>query len=489
VTTPLLPGQLGLHDRAQSQLQPGTYTLEVGQTVSDAAATLAEIAPSTAQFSIVDPGAATLPATEVLAVYPPAGAQDAVDVMLPHIVLRSRSLPWANAAVVGAETPWVALLLFVKEDEVEFSKGVDGREQVKTVCSRFRDIMPQRSELARLCHVRELPTDDPIAAKDDDRFVAIVVGNRLPRADATNTACLVDLRGCAAANIWPDSPVAADVHALPVLHRWDFEVSSGGDFEAYFKRLREGTDGAGGVVAFGSASDGQAITNDSGALELVDARPAATTPTLRYAGPCVPLPLGLIDAPAADPADLYSVTADGHHVVTYSAAFELGRLLALANPRVLDALLVFRDAQFHRNVEIVLHTPIPGFPKPPGPDFRESWRDIFNDTNDWMGGTIDTLWKRSADPTGIMPLVGQIPGLGFGQLRTSVSTSFTRRLQDVGPNVDIGVAIDPTIIAPDLGGVDIFHPDAGTIFNDRFAELTASIASIGIDLGSKELGG
>lgn len=488
MTTPLSSGQLGLHDRAQAKLQPGTYTLEVGQTVSDATTTLAAIATSTAQFEIVDPGAATLPATEVLAVYPPAGAQDATDVMLPHIVLRSRSLPWANAGVVASETPWVALLLFVK-GEAEFSKGDDGREQVKLVRDLLRNLMPQRSEVARLCHVRELPTDDPVAAKDDDRFVAIVVGNRLPRAGTTNTACLVDLRGCADANIWPGSPLSAGVHALPVLHRWDFEVSSGGDFEAYFKRLRERTDGAGGVVAFGSASDGEAITNDSGAVELVDARPAATTPTLRYAGPCVPLPLGLVDAPADDPAELFSVTDDGQHVVTYSAAFELGRLLALANPRVLDALLVFRDAQFRKDVEVVLHTPIPGFPKPPGPDFRESWRDLFNNTQDWMGGTIDTLWQRSADPTGIMPLVGQIPGLGLDQLGTSLSTSFMRRLQEVGVNADLGGTIEPTVLAPDLGGVDIFHPDAGTILADRFAELTASIASTGIDLDNKEFGG
>lgn len=493
MTTPLQPGQLRIHDRFEPELQPGTYDLLVGQTVTSASATLAAIATSTVKLEVVDPAAAALPATEVLAVYPPAGAEDAVDVMLPHVVLRTRTLPWAHAPVAGLGSPWLALLLFAKDaGEVEFVLDSAKREHARVACSRLQKLMPRRTELARLCHVRELPSDDPLAARDDDRFVAIVIGNRLPSAGqgdtkAAHIACLVDLRGADKASIWPDSPAAAGTHDLRVLHRWAFQVSSGGDFEAYFARLREpAKHGTGGVVALGQSTAGQPIANDDGELDLAAPRPDAPARTVRYAGPCVPLPRGLVDAPADDKDALLGVAEDGSEVVTYSAAFELGRLLALGNPRVLDALLRFRDEQFRRDVEVVIHTALPGVPKPPGPSCHDSWKDIFDDTDGWMPGTLDALWQHTADPTGILPLVGQLPGLGFDQLASLGSTRFARRLSDIGASASGSGPAAPTTITPDLHGVEISLPSVGPILHQRFAELAASVAHIDIDTAKKD---
>lgn len=488
----LQPGQMRLHDRMDPQLRPGDHQLDAAQSVQSEARTLATVAPSTVKFTIVDPGAGPLPATEVLAVYPPAGAEDATDVMLPHIVLRSRSLPWANALPGTPDAPWLALLLFADGDAT-LAPDADKRVHARVSHARLRALMPRRSELARLCHVRELPTEDPLAARDDDRCVAIVMGNRLPRASGTatrakHTACLVDLRPVAAAPIWPDSPVTAGEQLLPVLHQWSFEVSSGGDFEAYFRRLRTPeVSGTGGVVAFGSASDGQPIATDEGELDLAAPRQGDPGRTVRYGGPCTPVPLALIDAPADDPDLLHGVSLDGkHEIVTYAAAFELGRLLALANHRVLDALLEFRDHQFQKDVELVIDSPLPGVPAPDGPDIRANWRDLFNDTTDWMTGTSDTLWHRGADPTGIMRLVGQVPGLGFDQLAQLGSSRFTRRLTDLAAVSTGEATIAPTLSLPDLAGVDISLPGAGELLHDHFSELTTSIAHIDVDTAAKD---
>ena len=75
---PLPPGQLATIDAAVPPLLPGEHPgLVIAQQVTGTEAILASVTASTVTLTVVDPGVAPLPADEILAVYPPAGAEDA----------------------------------------------------------------------------------------------------------------------------------------------------------------------------------------------------------------------------------------------------------------------------------------------------------------------------------------------------------------------------------------------------------------------------
>lgn len=477
--TDLLPGQLRTFDALVPRLHPGTYSgaeaLSIGQEASDSAGVLVRLAPSTVALEVVAPPV-PLPPDAVLATYPPANAEDATDVMVPHIVLKERALPWAHAPTqVGGRSvrTWLAVALFFPDDKADF--GVAG--QVTCARARLDAILPRADELDLLCHARELPTDDPLAARDDDGCVALVIGPRLPQPLTACVAALVDVRPFLTAG------GAASV-TLPVLHRWDFKTGAGGDFQAYFARLRDPGPGTptGGVRVFGQATDGAALDDGDGAFDLAAPLPDDPTRRVRYAGPLAPFARDLVAPPALDSDDALSVDpTDGVEHVGHAAAFELGRLLALANQPALDALLGFRGAQFARDVEIVLKTPVSDQPNTPI-DFTGDPRDVFRDTTQWFEDVRDQLWTRTGDPTGILDLVGRIPGLSAARLGGLDGFQLGRRLatmtnipQFAEPGPVIGLDL------PSLGGLVIHDPGLGGVLQQSFPELAAAIAHLAVD--------
>jgi hypothetical protein len=482
---PLPPGQLATIDAAVPPLHPGVYPdLTIAQQVTGADAILASVTGSAVTLTVVDPGVAPLPADEILAVYPPAGAEDAADVMLPHVALRARSLPWANPPLAGATT-WLALLL-LRKGEATFDDLPDGRRTVTCTQGQLATLLPTKHELGLLCHVRELPSDDPLAARDDDRFVALVVGNRLPAASSEHDACLVDLRGLDAAPIWPGSPVSDATKVLPLLHRWSFKTGSGGDFEAHFARLRcpdPPDNPTGGVLAFGQRVDGEDLADDDGALLLAAPLPDEPERRVRYAGPLVPLARALEHDPSESADAALGLADDGTEVVGLAAAVELGRLLATANPRVLAGLVSFRDHQLREDIDTILATEALPRPDVLGmPGFVSDWRDIFDDVDPWFDGVRDDLWDRTGDPTGILGLVGKIPGLDTTRLNALGGFQLERRLTTMsGPLAAPGPAVTAAS-APSLTGINLGASDLADLLHNQFGALRASVATIGIDL-------
>lgn len=480
---PLLPGQLATVDAAVPPLLPGEHPgLTIAQQVTGTDAILAGVTASTVTLTVVDPGVAPLPADEILAVYPPDGAEDAADVMLPHVALRARSLPWANPPLKDATT-WLALVL-LRKGEATFGALADGRPTVTCTQGLLATLLPTKQELGLLCHVRELPVDDPLAARDDDRFVAIVVGNRLPAASADHDACLVDLRGLDAAKIWPGNATNNTTpQALPLLHRWRFKTGSGGDFEAHFSRLRQPklpANPTGGVLAFGQSTDGEDLADDDGALLLAAPLPDEPERRVRYAGPLVPLARALEQDPSESADAALGLADDGTEVVGLAAAFELGRLLATANPRVLTGLVSFRDHQIREDIDTVLKTE--ALPRPGAPGFVSDWRDIFDDPDPWFDGVRDDLWGRTADPTGVLGLVGKVPGLDTTRLHDLGGFQLGRRLKTMpGPLAAPGPAVTAAP-APTLVGLGLADPNLSTILDNQFGALRASVATIGLDL-------
>lgn len=278
--------------------------------------------------------------------------------------------------------------------------------------------LPMRHELPLLCHVQRLdqppppPPDpdapeelDPMWKLDDDACVAVVIANRLPDAGTgakppeEHVACLVSLEGrddlayptladrkpykilqrtavgagaihaMRAASAGPDVSMQPGVDVidpdvipvlelvpLVVLHSWRFTPSVEGDFEQVVKAIRYTPNG--GVLRFGQTPrEAGAIGTLTADGYLVLDNPAEPTKKAVYRGPlsAVSVPRRSGIALRAAPSELQ----DPEHPekvddYSYAAAFELGRLMTLADDGLLADLQSVRRMMVPPTLEEVL---------------------------------------------------------------------------------------------------------------------------------------
>ncbi|MGI5143556.1 MULTISPECIES: hypothetical protein [unclassified Streptomyces] len=158
------------------------------------------------------------------------------------------------------------------------------------------------------------------------------------------------------------------VYRFPVLAHWSFTVTADGTFEQYMQNLDVGLLG----TLHGDKPAQPAPTTTAGPPP--DARPAPELAetghvgldhlTRRgdqvrawFRGPAAPHPTVREQAPASGPQQgrlpfahtsdqLRVVVPDGREDVSYAAAYEIGRLLALSQSAVVSALMRWRQEQF-----------------------------------------------------------------------------------------------------------------------------------------------
>ncbi len=146
----------------------------------------------------------TMPPDQILSTFPPAGAVGDWRERLPQIVFKRRTLPWERnpnpAAPFGDNTPpWLALVVLAEAEgalspEVDVSQCVTPGRQLAgdadTARGRYLEvrnsivqrIFPTIEDLGLLTHVRKVDlSDTELALGDDDGYLAVVVGNRLPQ--------------------------------------------------------------------------------------------------------------------------------------------------------------------------------------------------------------------------------------------------------------------------------------------------------------------
>jgi hypothetical protein len=237
----LARGKFKLYPYATPLLRPGGYPVAARQAVVDDGTTRMEAQPASWTLQVTAPRL-RLPPEEVLGVFPAASAREANTQQLPHVTLRSRTLPWAR--LIRDETgdpskpmlPWMALLVFerseaqlvtnktlgdfcgVKASDSEAAAratieasfpGISGELSTKAPAnlrneplawaevprSVVQAVMPGRDdELRYLAHVREVNTEDDEGKGDDDGFTATILANRLiAKKDTDWVACLVNL--------------------------------------------------------------------------------------------------------------------------------------------------------------------------------------------------------------------------------------------------------------------------------------------------------
>jgi hypothetical protein len=206
------PGTFRLYPFAEPPVPAGEYVL-----TGDVSGLPGQVEQLRAAVHITAPRY-TMPPDQILSTFPPAGSTGAFGTRLPQIVLRRRTLPWERSPdldhdVTTTPTPWLALVLLAA-GEGQLTTDVDVKDTVtlgvslgddadapKGACleipaSVVTKVFPTRDDLPMLCHLREVDlADTELALGDDDGYMAVVLGNRLPQPGVKYLACLVNLEG------------------------------------------------------------------------------------------------------------------------------------------------------------------------------------------------------------------------------------------------------------------------------------------------------
>ena len=383
----LSPGQAAFYDSVVPALPSGDYQIIVQDTVEVDQQPQAPYA-AVQRFRVAGPRVMLTPG-DVVAMSPPAGSQGSFDTWLPHVVLGQRSLPWqlpiADPAGSGPPAspaqPWLALLLLTSQEiDVTGAPPAAGTTGVQTVplsaylapptgtlgpvstlglrnlqaeqpgltCSvvdvhfdAFRAVAPKTPELPFLAHVRQVdPSDQEALQVPSPGRYSVVVGNRFPVGAPDNLyiAHLVSLEGFA--RYLPDQPAPAGfgLVRLASLASWSFTSGPDpGDFPYLMKNLNVGSltvpvtipaadsaSPAGQRVA-SAVADGYTVL---GYTSRLGEQTAAW-----YRGPFQPAPVPANPQPAyqAASAALIYDPSTGMFDASYAAAWEIGRLLTLAN--------------------------------------------------------------------------------------------------------------------------------------------------------------
>jgi|GEM_PF-3995106 len=333
---------------------------------------------------------------DVAGVYPARSSTNSPDDFLPHVALNRRTLPWERNGP-SLNTPWLALLL-VKDSELKVNSGTkvvpqtlvsDGSWAVTgTVADALaRDplgtaklqafipaptkfkmlflknsivtaIRPAAEELKFLCNVRRTNR----GAGDVD--CSIVISNRLPDASGTpelHTAFLVSLEGRTDVYDIARTTFPQKETVFVVLHSWSFTPSRGGDFEEVIRSIQIRPNG--GVMRFGnlpqSPLPGKPVPLTAGFDAVLDEHGLFIDPLphtqekklVNFRGPLRPFPPGPRSsgfAVRSAPEEFVDASADTPLDYSHAAAFELGRLLALASQDILEDL-----REVHRVIKVI----------------------------------------------------------------------------------------------------------------------------------------
>jgi hypothetical protein len=381
----LSSGQAAFYDSVTPALATGEYQIIVQDAVE---VDQQPQAPYSAvqRFRVAGPRVALAPG-DVVAMSPPAGSQGSYDTWLPHVVLGQRSMPWQVPIGSGpaAGQPWLALLLLTRQEiDVAGAPPAPAATGVQTVplnayltppagtlgprptgglttlqleqpdltCAivdvtfdAFRAVAPKTAELPYLAHVRQVDTSDQETLQvPAPGWYSMVVGNRFPVGAADNlyVAHLVSLEGFA--SYLPDqaAPTGYNLVRLVSLASWSFTSGpDAGDFAYLMEHLdvhpltipvTVATSDAPSQLVTGALADGYTLL---GYTTRLGEQTAAW-----YRGPFQPAPVTANPQPAyqAASAALIYDPATGMFDASYAAAWEIGRLLTLANGPVAESL-------------------------------------------------------------------------------------------------------------------------------------------------------
>jgi len=358
--------KLVFHDRHEPLLKADDYDLTIRQDleITDKAKASAE---AVLKLRVSGPQL-TLPPGTVATSFPAHLASGRFDTVLPHVVVSDHMLPWQRLPEAGGATgnPWLVLLVLSAAELARQDVGVatmeakdapgaivrtdaaaDDKITVLTLPRAMaNDLMPPLDDLRWLVHIRQMA---------DGPETATILASRLPEAGAENHAFLVDVEHrYGGQGLAGRGPVA-----LPVLHRFSFTTEPA-HVHGFIELLTEPAGQAASTAlpfTLGKApaeSPESQSRLDDGMIPVVHQMRNGDRSAAWYHGPLLPgappVDAGAVhDRLPADHADRLMVLDREFAMfdVSYAAAWELGRLLALENTDRARALYQWKRGMAH----------------------------------------------------------------------------------------------------------------------------------------------
>jgi hypothetical protein len=364
----------------QPALKDDTYTLTVTQRIqTNESGAAKKIAPAsftaTRRFAVAGERF-TLKPEDVEAVFPPEDSLGDHSNVLPHVILGRSTRPWERVSDAAREdAPWLALLLFTDEEKpdpqvitlgqlqstpasqakfpalaLETGQHADDKVTVIDVKqSLLQTLLPTVDELALLAHVR-LRKDSAGNVTGDE--LAVVICNRLPAKGAASTAHLVSLeRRYKGASFDYQGAKPDEFIRLVSLRSWRFSCLPD---QPRFKDLLLDLDRS--TTAPRLPSDEPAAAKKylaAGGVPLPHFMRGGDTTVSWYHGPLAPdsdTPTSALPARSSDELTRYDTTT-GLFDISYAAAWELGRLLALQSKQLSVSLYNWKRANAQQQLQ------------------------------------------------------------------------------------------------------------------------------------------
>lgn len=340
-------------------LRAGDYRLTASQTVTGGNKITLDNTFTGERFFTVQGARFSLDPAAIYAIFPPQGSLGEYADVLPHIAFTRTTLPWERSGHRDEEGyPWLALLVFSDGEQPEPTKaavadleapstagfhfpGLDletGQKPQDAVTvidvrkSALAPLLPALEDLKLSAHVRQG------SGGDNDLEVAVLLATRLPKPGSAATVHLVSLEGrYHAAGFDFQGADDHDLIRLVTLKNWSFTAVADGKS---FKGLLQGLDRSPSTLRLPTSDNALAEAGLSrGAIPVEhDLRQGGKTFSW-FHGPLVPGHFGQytlaergILLPARGPDELLCYQkARGLFDASYAAAWQVGRLLALAD--------------------------------------------------------------------------------------------------------------------------------------------------------------
>lgn len=325
---------------------------------------------------------------EIVSVYPGSGMRGSFGDSFAHVIFGRRTLPWERSIepekkgrfyakqeeAPSREPSWLTVLLLRDEEIVNPASGtvesvikratdtfvpqlsLEEAEKAEE-CSYidlprefFLELVPSVRELALLSHARRVEPEGKVNnAVSGEEWVSAVVGNRLPASGTEgvrNRAYLVSLEGYG--DCWETLKNAKHEKVrLLVLHSWEFysvteplhflELCGKLDMNRFCVRPEAGTEHYREIV-------------ENGYLPMVHSFREGSSTVSFYRGPLVPKCIEKSKPQENGSAvwcqdALYRYDPEiGMFDISYAAAWQLGRLLALGNQAAAGQVQKLRSA-------------------------------------------------------------------------------------------------------------------------------------------------
>lgn len=478
------------------------FAISVSQTLVDSQSEplLALAGPNSVNIAVEGPQV-QLGSTDIAGLYPVPDSKESPEDFLAHIALTRRTLPWERNGP-QKDAPWLALLL-LNDLELDLSpptarqlspksflqpltiKDLEKQDnalykalhldsqpddstpvQVVTIpVSKLNDILPAIDEIAPFCHVKSTTrsvqqkiSDGHYESVNVDEFHAIVISNRLPDssigtpAPILHHALLVSLEN--RGDLYPPDPKKVST-SLIVLKGWSFTPSVGGDFMEVMQAIRERPNG--GVLRFGNLAEDAtgrgrgtpqgalhsglaAILNDNGYLQ----QPLAHTQegNVVYRGPLLPFDPPIRSrgfAVRSAPDEFVNVPDGSPRDYSLSAAFEIGRLLAISDGALLEDVRGIHEVWKFPALPDIIKLPL-AFQKP-----------------EWLVDPDQSPWASKVNGVSLVaqsPLLANVQANAYlgnpAQVAAWKDTALTGGLTEIGGDstlsVDINQATGPGLV-------------------------------------------